>query len=146
MFNDGTGVYSTKKDNLNLNFKDTYKDNYNNNTNTNPNFMQQTNKTNFLEDELRDKNKRINDLSDENISLRGNIEILKNNLSNMEGYKTQIENLKKQKSILEDKIKIYENESIEKSNTFTDQLKNFSEAENYLKNQLNNKEKMIMNL
>jgi len=110
------------------------------------NIQIQQSKNNFWEEELREKNSKIRELTDEVHSLRGNIEILKNSLANMDSYKIHIENLKKQKGIVEDKLKIFEEESLNKASQFTDQLKSFFEAENYLKSQMSNKDKIIMNL
>ena len=64
-------------------------------------------------------------------------------LSTMESYKIQMENFKRQVGILEEKLKLYEGEFSHKNIFLSEQLKTVSDAENKLRNQVINKDKII---
>lgn len=92
---------------------------------------------------IRAQNRKIQELYEELEKKDVVAQNLQIQIGSMETYKIQMENFKRQVSILEEKLRLYETDYSSKSSFLSDQLKLVSEAENKMRNQIVNKDKII---
>jgi DNA repair exonuclease SbcCD ATPase subunit len=95
---------------------------------------------------IKFQNKKIQDLYDELEKRDHKIQSLQSQLNGIDNYKFQMENFKRQTSVLEEKLRLYETDMSSKSVHLSDQLKQISEAEAKLRSQLIAKDKIIHDL
>lgn len=99
---------------------------------------------------IKSQSKKIKDLTEELEKKDDIIITLQSKMNNMDNYKLQMENFKRQVSILEEKLKLYDNEVSSKNNYFSEQFRTvlikvnqISESENKLRNQIISKDKLL---
>jgi chromosome segregation ATPase len=92
---------------------------------------------------IRTQNRKIQELVEELERRDTTIQNLQFQLNSSDNYRIQMENYKRQLSILEEKIHLYETDYSSKSTFLSEQLKHVSEAETKLRNQIINKDKII---
>jgi chromosome segregation ATPase len=95
---------------------------------------------------IKYQNKKIQELEDELEKRDQNIQTLLSQVNGLESYKFQMENFKRQTTVLEDKLKLYETDITSKANHLTDQLSLLSGSETKLRNQVISKDKVIFDL
>jgi chromosome segregation ATPase len=95
---------------------------------------------------IKFQNKKIQDLTDELDKRDKRIQALQTQLTSMDNYKFQMENFKRQTTVLEDKLKLYESDITSKAFQLTEQLNLISDSEAKLRNQVMSKDKVIMDL
>ncbi len=72
---------------------------------------------------IKSQSKKIKDLTEELEKKDDIIITLQSKMNNMDNYKLQMENFKRQVSILEEKLKLYDSEVNNKNNYFSEQFK-----------------------
>ena len=72
---------------------------------------------------IKSQSRKIKDLNDELEKKEEIIITLQTKMNNMENYKLQMENFKRQVSILEEKLRLYDNEVNSKNSYFSEQFK-----------------------
>jgi chromosome segregation ATPase len=92
---------------------------------------------------IRSQNRKIQELYEELEQRDQTIQTLQSQTSSNDNYKIQAENYKRQVSILEEKLRLYETDLSSKSSFLSEQLKHVSEAESKLRNQIMSKDKII---
>jgi chromosome segregation ATPase len=95
---------------------------------------------------IKFQNKKIQELYDELERRDHKIQALQTQLNGVDNYKFQMENFKRQTTVLEEKLRLYETDISSKSNHLSDQLKQISDAESKLRSQLIAKDKIIHDL
>jgi hypothetical protein len=95
---------------------------------------------------IKFQNKKIQELYDELERRDHKIQALQTQLNGIDNYKFQMENFKRQTTVLEEKLRLYETDMSSKSHHLSDQLKQISDAEGKLRSQLIAKDKIIHDL
>lgn len=92
---------------------------------------------------IRSQNRKIQELYEELERRDQTIQTFQSQTSSNENFKIQADNYKRQVSILEEKLRLYESDLSSKSSFLSEQLKHVSEAESKLRNQIMSKDKII---